>query len=478
MLGSSLLKSDAEISLNAGIRSLKNLSPRVSNADPSSPVSPLSTLETKGTRVAPATSFTSKIDYALSAPTIMQKCIELTILLDACPQRDLPTAFLSIIEKIFSLSAGGRGFGISSIMKSSGKYDDYTGLLTFLSSCGPVIKASYKLMSDPYLRFDFPVSLLSSTTQQQIECGMASEFISSKLSGQNSSVLLLNAFEYYIFSFAAYIVQPFTADNKFMAGESLYPSVLEDYLSYFLPCDGSVPPQLPFPVSMSPQPRPLAPTQPTSSPTRKSLLRHGPLLSPPTARSPVDTSGAQTHTSHLVWRSETIINTFSELWLSPFSLPSKGKSESPSLNQTTNDLSIAVGDTLRIVRMMIKHFHFFANSGGPMDVTALDPLKRCIMPNIKKKVYTLFKFIFTNWPHDSSFRLVIETWLSYIQVHYIMLIFLDPNICFLLLIFIFHSLLFGGFLFNEVKFSKSRTDNQLKNVSQVRPGLYPDFFFA
>ena len=416
MLGSSLLKSDAGNSFQTGIQTLKNLSPRTSNVGLSSPSSPLSAPGTPGARLAPATSFSSKVEYALNAPTISQRCMELTLLLNACPQRDLPTAFHMIIEKIFSLSSGGRGFGISSIMKTCGKPDDFRALYTFLNSSGPMLKASYKLLADPYLRFDFPTSLLSSSTQQQIECGMASQFISSKISPQNSTVLLLNAFEYYMFTFAAYIVQPFTADNKFVPGESLYPSILEDYLSYFLPCDGSVPPQLPYPVSMSPTPVAAEPAQTTSSPSRKSLLRHGPLLSPAATRTVPETSPS--NSSHLIWRSESMINTFSELWLSPFSLPNKGKSESPSLNQTTNDLVIAVGDTLRIVRMMIKHLHFFANSGGPMDVTSLDPLKRCIIHNIKKKMYTLFKFIFSNWPHDSSFRLVIETWLSYIQVNY------------------------------------------------------------
>ena len=40
----------------------------------------------------------------------------------------------------------------------------------------------------------------------------------------------LNSFEFYLFTWAAYIVQPYSPDNRLVAGESLYPYVLEDYL--------------------------------------------------------------------------------------------------------------------------------------------------------------------------------------------------------------------------------------------------------
>lgn len=36
-----------------------------------------------------------------------------------------------------------------------------------------------------------------------------------------------------------------------------------------------------------------------------------------------------------------------------------------------------------------------------MDVTALDPLKRCIHAKHQEEVYTVVQVYFTNWPHDS-----------------------------------------------------------------------------
>jgi hypothetical protein len=49
-------------------------------------------------------------------------------------------------------------------------------------------------------------------------------------------------------------------------------------------------------------------------------------------------------------------------------------------------------------------------------VTPLEQLKRCVLPGMKQQIYGMFKYTFTHWPHDMSFRLVLETWLSYIQV--------------------------------------------------------------
>ena len=424
MLSGGLLQTDLHI--KSGIQSLKdNLSPKSKGPDPMSPSvlvqansSPRPQSAAFTAQTGPGSGILNSLDYALGAPTLYHRCTEVGVVLDKCPQKDLATAYTRLIDKVFSLATGGRGFGVGFVLRSSAPRDFYA-LADFLGVTGPVLRACSKLLADPYLKFEFPTRLLSTATQLQIDAGTASQFVMSKLSPQNSSILLLNSFEYYMFTFAAYIVQPYTVDNKFVAGDSLYPHVLEDYFSYFLPCDGSLPPQSPLPFSLNVSgPAPAgtsAGSADTSSqsPSRKSLLRQGTLLASPTHDSPVP---PRQESSQEVWRSEALVSIVSELWLSAFSVPARTKSESPSLNQKTSDIVIAVGDTLRIVRMMIKHLHFFANSGGPLDVTPLDVLKRSVLQNIKKRIYLLFKYVFSHWPHDSSFRLVLETWLSYIQV--------------------------------------------------------------
>ena len=381
-----------------------------------------------------STNILSQVDYYLNGPTIRMKCNDLTYILEHCPQRELAAVYQKILDKVFDVRNGGRGFNVGYVLRSR-EPEDFRALHNFLACNGPMLRTSAKLLSDPYLRFDFPISLLSSFTQQQIETMTATQFIASKLSPHNASNLLLNSFEYYMFTFATYLVKPYTIDNKIQTGDSLYTTLAEEYLAYFLPCDGTTPPLLPSTVSFnSSPPAPSSPIDRNSAvssasspqtPGRKSLLRSScsSFLSSPSSSKPAPQvySSPDLANQHQlngngqqVYRSESMIYTFFELWLSPFCQATKCRTDSP-LSQKSVDILIPVSDTLRIIRMLIKHMHYFVNSGGPLDVSHLCQLKRTILLNVKGRVYSLFKFIFLHWPHDMSFRLVLETWLSYIQ---------------------------------------------------------------
>lgn len=78
-------------------------------------------------------------------------------------------------------------------------------------------------------------------------------------------------------------------------------------------------------------------------------------------------------------------------------------------------------DHVRVVRLLVKHIHSFVYIKTP-DLDQLpilhssDELRREIIPQfLQKKLYYFLQHCFSHWPLDSSFRYVLETWLSYIQ---------------------------------------------------------------
>ena len=326
-----------------------------------------------------------RADQALLAPSVWQRCEELGPVLQQAPSKELATFWPTLVDRIFGLG-GGRGWGLGQVTRSQSPRD-YSALASFLSASGPLLAAGERLLADPYIRYEFPVSRLSPSVVGQISSGSPSlsSYIASRLS-HNLQHLTLNSFELLMFSFSVYIVQPYSPDNKLVAGESLYPFILEDYLSYYLPCDGTIPPPLPFqlpPASHSPS-HPTETSPAVSTPARKSLLRHQPVAA--VARPPPPPVSSQA-SADSAWRSETLLNIFSCVWLTQFS----SRPSSPGSGLATSELPIPVSDTLKIVRMLIKHLHYFANSGGPQDVTPLDQLKRATLGGVKAQMYSLFK---------------------------------------------------------------------------------------
>ena len=355
-----------------------------------SSLSRLASPEFTSTPAAPSQPWVGRADQALLAPTVWQRCEELTLVLQQCPNKELANIWHTVVDRIFGLG-GGRGWGLGQITRTQTPRD-YTALASFLSASGPVMVAGARLLADSYVRYEFPVSRLSPSLVSQISSGSPSlsSYLASRLS-HNMQNLTLNSFEFYMFSFSVFIVQPYSPDNKLVAGESLYPFILEDYLSYYLPCDGTIPPPLPFqlpPSSHSPSHATdlLSPSSPAvTTPARRSLLRHQPAAAAVSRPPPPPVSTQASPDS--AWRSETLLNIFSCVWLTQFT----SRPSSPGSGLTSSELPIPVSDTLKIVRMLIKHLHYFANSGGPQDVTPLDQLKRGTLPGVKTQMYSLFK---------------------------------------------------------------------------------------
>lgn len=85
-------------------------------------------------------------------------------------------------------------------------------------------------------------------------------------------------------------------------------------------------------------------------------------------------------------------------------------------------------DQVRCVRTVVKHLHAFANSCPSAEAmrdpqfrfasSPLDDLKRSIWSSeisLQSRLCNYLKYCFEIWPSDASFRMPIETWLSYIQ---------------------------------------------------------------
>ncbi|XP_023230772.1 sphingomyelin phosphodiesterase 4-like [Centruroides sculpturatus] len=82
-------------------------------------------------------------------------------------------------------------------------------------------------------------------------------------------------------------------------------------------------------------------------------------------------------------------------------------------------------DHMQMVRNFVKYLHYFANSARPINSTSgyayeqmngMEILKCTVLQQfVQKRLYTFLRHTFDKWPLDASFRLPLETWLSYIQ---------------------------------------------------------------
>lgn len=69
---------------------------------------------------------------------------------------------------------------------------------------------------------------------------------------------------------------------------------------------------------------------------------------------------------------------------------------------------------VRVVRILVKQLHAFANSADS-DFTSMAPLRYIAQPMMNAQMYTFLRCMIKRWPLVSSFSVVLELWLSYIQ---------------------------------------------------------------
>lgn len=342
------------------------------------------------------------------------RCDTVSQLVEECTNKELDTLFTTLIHDIFGIT-NQIGWGLRSIQYNTHAIE-YELLFKFLHPHGPVFRLCYKLLADCYRKYEYQLIHLPKKVRQCIEDGNVPSFYIDKLLFDHKSrtplALALNPFEYYMFHFAYHLVNPWLhvtcEGNPNNNWQTLYLRLAEEYLTVFLPCDGSpILPPTPYYVGQGPtrtmQIHTMArPTVRTPTLFRQSVL----LKQSPTVNTLHTTTQTSPHVE--IWRSELILQLCLDFWLTTSDTDSV--ISAPLWNQQL----LPSGEHLRVVRFFVKHLHYFANSHIE-DSSAMDELKRVILPSSQSKLYQFLRQTMQHWPLDFSFRLILETWLSYIQ---------------------------------------------------------------
>ncbi|XP_066502083.1 sphingomyelin phosphodiesterase 4 isoform X2 [Hoplias malabaricus] len=346
----------------------------------------------------------------------LQRCQELVKVIDDYPAKELHLVFPWLVESIFgSLDGVIVGWNLRFLLP---RMNEYNIVMDFLDPSGPMMKLVYKLQAEDY-KYEIPISYLPGPVKASIQEGVLPDcpLFHNKLQFPMSGLLTLNPFEYYMFNFASCLIVPKTypPGQHWSSSDSAYFVLVDAYLKHFLPTEGNVPPS-PF-------------FDPRGS------------VAPPTPRSPSvpyvgygvhSTSLLKRHVSHQpsvnadpaaqeIWRSETLLQVFVEMWLHHYSLEMYQKLQSPQVKEPFSPTD----EHVLVVRLLVKHLHAFSNSLKQEQTTSpsthshaspLEEFKRVVMQRfVQQKLYVFLQHCFGHWPLDASFRAVLETWLSYIQ---------------------------------------------------------------
>jgi len=98
------------------------------------------------------------------------------------------------------------------------------------------------------------------------------------------------------------------------------------------------------------------------------------------------------------WRTESVLHIFSDTWL----------------RYDGNERDLPGNEFIRVLRILVKQLHAFSNSVD-LDNTPMSALRKIAQPMMNTKIYPLLRNLISRWPLDSSFSVVLELWLSYIQ---------------------------------------------------------------
>uniref|UniRef100_A0A8D3DW37 Sphingomyelin phosphodiesterase 4 n=1 Tax=Scophthalmus maximus TaxID=52904 RepID=A0A8D3DW37_SCOMX len=355
---------------------------------------------------------------------LLQRCQDLVKIIDEYPAKELHLIFPWLVESVFgSLDGVIAGWNLRLLHSRSHEFNIVT---EFLNPCGPMLKLVYKLQAEEY-KYEIPVNYLPGPVKACIQegvlpdCPLFHNKLQFPLSGLLTLNLALNPFEFFMFNFAFCLITPKVSSSRFdlsYSTDSAYFVLVDTYLKYFLPSEGNVPPS-PFSDSRGSVTAPSPRYSPISfagygvhSP---SLLKHHIFHQPSVNADP---------SAQEIWRSETLLQMFVEIWLHHYSLEMYQKLQSPQVKEPFTPTE----EHVLVVRLLVKHLHAFSNSLKPEQLSSspsahshahtspLEEFKRVVVQRfVQQKLYLFLQHCFGHWPLDASFRAVLETWLSFIQ---------------------------------------------------------------
>lgn len=270
-----------------------------------------------------------------------------------------------------------------------------------------MFRLCYRLLSEP-IKFDVPIEALPLKTIQMLNNGRYPIFYADLLNidpyRRQIASLQLNAFDYFILHFVLHGMSPLhkqipaalTVHNDHL--KTVYYFLTADYLCTFLPTDPNTEVQ-PLNVycsikSAAPVPMsPIVPMRQTKYLSRKVISSHN-FTSNATNIRTTEPSGISSY-----WRTESVLHLFIDTWLR-FDID--GTADLPS------------SEFIQVVRVLVKQLHSFANS-AEIDVTPMAQLRSLAQPMMNAQINNFLRGIIQRWPLDSSFSVVLELWLSYIQ---------------------------------------------------------------
>uniref|UniRef100_A0A665TUH0 Sphingomyelin phosphodiesterase 4 n=1 Tax=Echeneis naucrates TaxID=173247 RepID=A0A665TUH0_ECHNA len=355
---------------------------------------------------------------------LLQRCQDLVKIIDDYPAKELHLIFPWLVESVFgSLDGIIAGWNLRLLHSRS---NEYNIVMEFLNPrYGPMMKLVYKLQAEEY-KYEIPVNYLPGPVKACIQegvlpdCPLFHKKLQFPLSGLLTLNLALNPFEFFMFNFAYCLITPknYPPGQHGSSTDSAYFVLVDTYLKYFLPSEGSVPPS-PFSDSRgsvtAPSPRSSSVSFAGYGVHSPSLLKHHIFHQPSVNADPA---------AQEIWRSETLLQMFVEIWLHHYSLEMYQKLQSPQVKEPFTPTE----EHVLVVRLLVKHLHAFSNSLKPEQLSSspsahshthpspLEEFKRVVVQRfVQQKLYLFLQHCFGHWPLDASFRAVLETWLSYIQ---------------------------------------------------------------